>query len=213
MTTITEVNHSLLDKDVSLAHCYNQANIRLLRNGELVVVYNEERFPYHHDTGQTVLIRSRDGGQSWDPSTRQVVLPYTDLMGNWDCGIAELDDGTLIINLTQCAFFKRGIRATMPSWSAEPMTEEWGDWTWSYRLRNWIGTFVLKSPDNGATWTAPIPVNVLPLKHAGTRLGCWPMPDGSLLMGVYGRIRGYNEEEKAKKHPLCLLRSDDGGDS
>ena len=66
--------------------------------------------------------------------------------------------------------------------------------TWAYRLRNWIGTYVVKSSDNGQTWQTPVPVNVLPLKHAGTRLGCWQLRDGSILMGVYGRIRGYGEE-------------------
>lgn len=213
MTQITDVSHHLLDKDTSLAHCYNQVNLRLLKNGEIIAIYNEERFPYHHDTGQTVIIRSRDGGQTWDPSTRQVVLPYTATVANWDCGIAELDDGTLIVNLTMCAFFKRGVRPEQPSWSAEPMTEEWGDWTWTYRLRNWIGTFVIKSHDNGQTWETPIPVNVLPLKHAGTRLGCWPQSDGSLLMGVYGRIRGYGEEGEGESTRSALIRSDDNGEN
>lgn len=213
MSHIKNISHHLLDKDQSLSHCYNQVNMRLLKNGEIIAIYNEERFPYHHDTGQTVIIRSRDGGQSWDPSTRQIVLPYTANMANWDCGIAELDDGTLLISLTMCAFFKRGIRPEQPSWSAEPMTEEWGDWTWAYRLRNWIGTYVLKSTDNGQKWGAPIPVNVLPLKHAGTRLGCWPMPDGSILMGVYGRIRGYGEEGEGESTRSALIRSDDNGEN
>lgn len=213
MTRIKNVHHYLMDKDDTLAHCYNQVNIRLLKNGDLVAIYNEERFPYHHDTGQTVVIRSRDGGQTWDPATRQVVLPYSPTLANWDCGIAELANGTLIVNLTQCAFFKRGIRPEQPSWSAEPMTEEWGDWTWAYRLRGWIGTFVLRSTDNGQTWSAPIPVNVLPLKHAGTRLGCWPQPDGALLMGVYGRIHGYWEEGEGESTRSALLRSDDGGEN
>lgn len=213
MTRIRNLSHQLVDKDVTLAHCYNQVNVRQLKNGELVAIYNEERFPYHHDTGQTVLIRSQDGGQTWNPATRQVVLPYTTTMGNWDCGIAELADGTLLVNLTMCAFFKRGIRPEQPSWSAEPMTEAWGDWTWAYRLRNWIGTFVLKSSDNGQTWSAPIPVNVLPLKHAGTRLGCWPMPDGAILMGVYGRIHGYGEAGEGESTRSALIRSDDNGEN
>ncbi|MCI0397451.1 MAG: glycoside hydrolase, partial [Chloroflexi bacterium] len=96
MTQIKNISHQLVNKDPTLAHCYNQANVKQLRNGEVVAVYNEERFPYHHDTGQTVLIRSKDGGQTWD--SRQVVLPYTSTTGNWDCGIAELVDGSLLVN-------------------------------------------------------------------------------------------------------------------
>jgi len=213
MPAIKNVSHHLVDKDTTMGHCYNQINLKQLRSGEVVAVYNEERFPYHHDTGQTVLIRSSDGGQTWDAHSRQVVLPFTATLGNWDCAIAELEDSTLLVNLTMCAFFKRGIRPEQPSWSAEPMSQEWGDWTWAYRLRNWLGTFVLKSSDNGQSWSAPIPVNVLPMKHAGTRLGCWQMPGGELLMGVYGRIRGYGEEGEGESTRSALIRSDDNGEN
>ena len=41
-----------------------------------------------------MLIRSRDDGETW--TDRTVVLPFTDATGNWDCGICELDDGTLL---------------------------------------------------------------------------------------------------------------------
>jgi hypothetical protein len=75
----------------------------------------------------------------------------------------------------------------------------------------WLGTYVLRSGDGGATWGEPIPVNARPLKHAGCRLGCWPMPGGELLMGVYGRIRGYGEEGENESTRAALLRSDDGG--
>jgi len=51
------------------------------------------------------------------------------------------------------------------------------------------------------------------LKHAGCRLGCWTMPGDSLLMGVYGRIRGYGEEGENESTRSALLRSDDGGDN
>src|SRR5260370_25612623 len=86
----TSVEHFAVDADAERRHCYNQVNVRRLRSGELVAVYNEERFPFHHDSGQTVLVRSRDDGATW--GDRQVVLPFTDVTGNWDCGIAELDD-------------------------------------------------------------------------------------------------------------------------
>ena len=88
---ITDVEHRVVDIDQTRAHAYNQVNVRRLRSGDLVAVYNEERFPYHHDSGQTVMLRSRDNGDTW--TDRTVVLPYTDTTANWDCGICELPDG------------------------------------------------------------------------------------------------------------------------
>ena len=70
-------------------HCVNQVATRTLANGDLVCVFNEERFPYHHDSGQTLLVRSQDGGVTWSEPT--VVLPWSETLGNWDCGICELD--------------------------------------------------------------------------------------------------------------------------
>jgi hypothetical protein len=206
---ITDVEHQRVDIDENREHAYNQVNVRRLRNGDLVAVYNEERFPFHHDTGQTVMIRSRDAGATW--GDRTVVLPYTDTVGNWDCGVCELDDGTLVVNMTMAAYFKRGIRPEQPSWAKGPQHERWGDWSWTYRLLGWLGTYVVRSSDGGATWSDPIPVNARPLKHAGCRLGSWLMPDGELLMGVYGRIRGYGEEGENESTRSALLRSDDGG--
>jgi hypothetical protein len=206
---IRDVEHQRVAIDASGRHAYNQVNVRRLQSGRLAAVFNEERFPFHHDSGQTVLITSDDDGSTWtEPS---VVLPFTDTTGNWDCGICEVGDGTLVVNFTMAGYFKRGIRPEQPSWSMGPMTEEHGDWTWAYRTMSWLGTYTVRSTDGGATWSDPIPVNARPLKHAGCRLGAWPIGEGSLLLGVYGRIRGYGEEGENESTRAALLRSDDSG--
>lgn len=213
MPTLKDVEYVTIALDPNHAHCLNQVNIRKLQNGQLAAIYNEERYPFHHDTGQSVVVRSNDGGRTWDYANRQVVLPYSQVEGNWDCGLAQLQDGTLMVNLTISAFFKRGIKPEQPSWASMPLTDEFGDWTWAYRLRSWLGTFVLKSTDDGKTWTPPIPVNIRPLKHGGCRLGAWQQPDGGILLGVYGRIHQYGEEDPMESTRAVLVRSDDGGDN
>ena len=193
------------------AHCINQIATRALSNGELVAVFNEERFPIHHDSGQTLIARSGDGGVTWTKPA--IVLPWTDTTGNWDCGFCELADGTWLVNMTITGFFKRGMKAEGVSWASGPLSEEHGDWTWTYKTKAWLGTFVVKSKDRGETWGEPIPVNVRPLKHGGCRLGCWQLPSGAILMGLYGRIRGYEEEGEGETTRSALMRSDDGGEN
>lgn len=210
MVTLSKIEHYTLYKDPERQLCENQVNLRMSSDGTIVAVFNEERFPFHHDSGQTILMTSKDGA-IWNSDTRQVVLPFTDTTGNWDCGFAELQDGSWLINLTIAAYFKRGIHPEQASWSNAPMTQKWGDWTWAYKLQGWLGAYVLKSYDRGRSWSDPIPVNARPLKHAGCRLGSWELPSGSLLLGVYGRIRGYGEEGENESTRSALLRSDDGG--
>lgn len=209
MSPIKDITHHVMARDNE--HCVNQTMTRSLRNGDLVAVYNEERYPYHHDSGRTMIVRSKDGGETW--STPKIVIDWTETTGNWDAGICELQDGTLLINFTITGFFKRGQKPTQPSWSAAPNTKQWGDWTWAFKTQGWLGTYVVKSTDGGETWCSPIPVNVRPMKHGGCRSGCWQLPDGGILMGLYGRIKGYGEEGEGEATRSALMRSDDGGNN
>jgi len=192
-------------------HCINQIATRVAKSGEIIAVFNEERFPFHHDSGQTLLARSADGGISW--SAPEVVLPWSETTGNWDCGFCELADGTWIVNMTITGFFKRGVKPEGVSWSAHPTSAEWGNWTWAYKTQAWLGTYVVKSKDRGKSWSQPIPVNIRPLKHGGCRSGCWELPSGSVLMGLYGRIHGYEEEGEGESTRSAMMRSDDGGNN
>ncbi|MEZ5934550.1 MAG: sialidase family protein [Alphaproteobacteria bacterium] len=211
MTSLIDLTHHPIHEDPE--HCVNQIATRVLKNGDLVAVFNEERFPFHHDSGRTLFMRSKDGGVTWGPKTPIIVLDWTETTGNWDCGICELEDGTLLVNFTITGFFKRGQKPTQPSWASRPWTEQWGDWTWAFKTQGWLGTYVVKSSDGGESWSQPVPVNVRPLKHGGCRLGCWQLPDGGILMGLYGRIRGYGEEGENESTRSALMRSDDGGDN
>ena len=135
-------------------------------------------------------------------------------MGNWDCGICELADGTLLINMTITGFFKRGIKPEQPSWSAHPMTKEWGDWTWAYKTQAWLGTFVIRSTDGGeeleradAGQRAPAEAWRLPsrLLAASQRLASsWGSMAASMAM---------RRKARARSTRSALMRSDDNGEN
>ena len=177
MSRILDVTHHDIFRHPE--HCVNQIATRVVASGEVIAVFNEERFPYHHDSGQTLMTRSGDGGLTW--SAPEVVLPWSDKTGNWDCGFCELADGSWLVNLTITGHFKRGVRPEGVSWAAQPNTKEWGDWTWAYKLQSWLGTFVVKSTDRGRSWSQPIPVNVRP---------AWRLPAGLLAAPLGQRPHG-----------------------
>jgi hypothetical protein len=185
-------------------HYCNQAFVIQSRSGDVLCVFNEERDLAHADNGYTSLIRSRDGGQTWDQSSYRVVLPYTEHTGNWDSAIAQLQDGSLLINLCQTAFFKRGMDWEAPQYDAGEFST----------LRSWLGTYVLKSSDDGRTWGEPIPVNTTPIKMGSTRVSALQLPGGGILLPLYGRMDGtfYGMREHAGEYMRAyFVRSDDGG--
>ena len=54
-------------------HSRNQMAARTFANGDIVAVFNEERFPNHHDSGQTRLVGSCVGGVTWDAANGFVI--------------------------------------------------------------------------------------------------------------------------------------------
>lgn len=185
-------------------HYCNQAFVIQSRSGDVICVFNEERGLAHADNGYTSLIRSVDGGKSWDPASYQVVLPATDLLGNWDSAITQLADGSLMINLCQTGFFRRGMQWEAPQYDAGEFLT----------VKTWLGTYVLRSSDDGHTWGEPIPVNTTPMRMGSTRVAVMPLPDGSLLLPLYGRMDGafYGMREHTGEYMRAyFVRSDDGG--
>ena len=218
MVSIKDVEHVFVYKDPDLAHACNQVSIVLLQNGELFLGFNEERYPIHADSGQSCFIKSVDGGRTWDPSTKQVIWPYTEFKGNWDCAFAHIADGTILIHTRVCNFIApRGINSEGDQVLGMPppgMPE---------RLKRQTGYVVLKSKDGGITWTDPKEVNTSPVASSslapyacgGSGAGhIIELPDGGLLMPLDGTISPIAEPGMGSEPSRCfLLRSDDGGDN
>ena len=210
------VDAEVVDAYIDPDRCCNQGSIVKLQNGDLLLGYNEERGPMHADTGRSCLIKSSDGGRSWDPSTRVVVEDYTDHTGNWDCAFAQISDGTIIMHTRICGFINA------PGAIANRIDEQ----AMGYVRPHQTGYAVYKSTDNGDTWNGPIPVSTYPIADSGTAV-CLAggtgsghvveLPDGGLLMPLEGTLSpdGYILGGGINWEPsrCFLLRSDDGGDT
>ncbi|MDE0223602.1 MAG: hypothetical protein OXP28_00515, partial [Gammaproteobacteria bacterium] len=90
------------------AHATNQVSLVQLAGGELLLGFNEERGPIHADSGQSCLIKSVDGGRTWDPASKRVVWPCTEHAGNWDCAFGQLTDGAILMHTRVCSFIDSG---------------------------------------------------------------------------------------------------------
>lgn len=202
-------------------HACNQGSLIQLANGELLLGFNQERSRLHADSGQSCLIRSTDGGRSWDPATKKVVWPYTDYDGNWDCAFAQTSDGTIIMHTRLCSFMaptalRRGDEQALQGGRAGGLE----------RLKRQTGYAVFKSTDNGHSWNGPRPVNTYPIAAAGEGpYACGTsgaghvveLADGDLLMPLEGTISPAGIEATdgptGETSRCFVLRSDDGGDN
>ncbi len=152
----------------------------------------------HVDKGARIaLSRSTDGGKSW---TSPAILPAFDPeCGEQDPSIAELADGTLLINFFRWRVVPESEKERLFYPSRRQYDGSWSDVE---------GPFIIRSSDRGQSWERqPVLVDSCPLTRAGTSDSVLALPDGDLLMGVYGADPGSS---------VCrayTVRSTDRGDS
>jgi hypothetical protein len=212
---IKDVEHILAYRDPN--HACNQGSLVCLQNGELLLGYNQERGRRHADSGQSCLIRSTDGGRTWDPDSRVVVWPWTDHTGNWDCAFAQVSDGAVLMHTRVCSFMaptalKDG--ADQVIGGPPPGRRE--------RLKRQTGYALCRSSDGGRTWSGPTPVNTTPVAESG--LGPYvcggsgaghviELGDGGLLMPLHGTLSREWLAQGGETSRCFALRSDDGGEN
>ena len=139
------------------------------RAGELLIAFSGDRDEHICPWGKTELVRSRDGGECWsDP----VVIRDSPL-DDRDSGIVQTASGTLLVSwFTSLAF------ARDPRWQQHAASLS------SPVRKRWLGNWVQRSEDEGATWGAPIPT-VASAPHGPIQLR-----DGRLLYLGVGMVRG-----------------------
>lgn len=160
-------------------------SVEILSSGDIAVSFREakrRRFRSHIDpTSRAVMVRSRDGGESWDTAARELI--YDDPRGIQDPCLRRLRDGTLIASFFAWRLGSDGEvpddcppgRLTRKGWDG--VHHAWTD-----------GTYVLRSFDNGLTWERdPIPVTAPTGKATLTSDAILELPDGELLVPLYGK--------------------------
>lgn len=200
------MEHTIVYKDEGAYSCFPDVVRR--QNGDLWVSFRRaggfslealRRGKYDHvDKGARIAVaRSRDDGRSWGAAD---IFPVFDSeCGEQDPSIAELRDGTLIIN-----FFRwRVVPPEEKDRLLYPARQQY-DGTWS----DVEGPWIIRSYDGGVSWESdPVPVDSAPLPRAGTSDPVLELADGTLVMGIYGADPG---------DAVCrayLVRSTDGGET
>jgi len=162
-------------------------SVTILPNGELAVVCREGEAhicPY----GRIVLIRSRDGGETWQK--REVI--YDSISDDRDPSILSLPGGTVLVTFN-----------TWHSWvRTRGLREKYADRTRavdSEEGKACRGSWIIFSRDNGRTWSKPVRTPSF-------------SPHGPVL-GRDGRLYYVGVVNKFGKRFVVIHRSDDGGKS
>lgn len=178
-----------------------QVGATQLQNGDVVVVFNETRGLEHLDFDHISLIRSRDNGRTWDPATKSMIWQATDTFGSDTPSIMQLANDELIVNFVMTAHvYKKGIYEDVGPQSETRMNN----------MREKDGVWLMRSSDDGHTWSPPYKASVTPLRWGQPIDEVLELPNGIQLMVASGKMfsRPYDAPETRRSF---LMRSDNQG--
>jgi hypothetical protein len=177
------------------AYC-SHASMARLSNGDWIVAFNEcqMRKPYTHPPQDphfhNLLTRSTDNGQTW--STPQAI-PGWEWYGVECPGVAELGDGTVVLNQWKFLWYPLDVGRRMAAEGKEIMVNTGDgfrvagpDTNWSESRYPWTrangGCYVHLSSDGGHTWDRTVKINTAPYVGGYTPRGVVQLEDGTVLM-------------------------------
>ena len=183
----------------------HNAVVELVDDDEMLCVVQEQKrrkYRTHSDpTSTCILLRSKDGGNTWDPKTKTLVVESENEAIN-DPAIKRLRDGTLIVT-----YFKwmSGGDDEVPTGKESPnpdilRTLDGEHYTWR------TGSYTIRSTDNGKSWEEPVYVPSPTGKETGVSDPVIQLPNDDLLIPLYGAFPG-------EQHRVTIMRSKDGGKS
>ncbi len=183
----------------------------ILRKGYVGAEAHDSPLAHYHldPESRIALVRSTDGGISWDPGSL-VIVDESD--GNQDLNmgmISQLSSGELLVNnhnwytgLSENQGAElAGSRSHLPRPETSPYSRKW------FGEIYYDSAYLLRSKDDGRTWSKREPFSIGPYKfftHTG-KDGAICMPDDSLLLPLSGRT---NQDQPG---PMFVVRSYDNG--
>ena len=173
-----------------------------LKNGDILAVFSGDRDWHVCPWGKVQMVRSTDDGETWSAPT---TIANT-VLDDRDAGIVQMPDGEVIVTwFTSTAYRRPDLLKAHADFRRhdEKMDKE--------AAKAALGNFLVRSRDNGNTWSKPEKL----ANYAQTPHGPILMRDGSLL--EIGRtsngktVRDKIGRELAARTIITVSRSTDAG--
>lgn len=200
MTKEIEIGKAKIYKNGSSYIC--EADVAKLDNNELVAVFCDTKALRHADFDDILLMRSKDGGRTWDTQNITTVWKSDGYFGGNNPSINRLKDGTLLVFFLINSFDRR--KGILEDFGAQ--SEELA------KQRECEGIYFSRSTDNGYTWSPLYKGNTTPMRWGQPADGITELPDGTLLLALTGLHNGpWTWQARDDHWRSFLIRSDDGG--